>query len=324
MSARNRVGRSARVTARRAAWAIIVAALAGTSAAGQSPTLPPQQNAVLARAQALATAGNRTAARSLVDSVLADTDPSQAWYADALYLRGTLAPTPADGRKDLLRLVVDFPFSTRVGDALFRLSQHELDGGDRVAARRHLERLVRDHAAGPSGAEGAFQLGRLLMEDGDVRAACVALDSALAHEPVESVERRNRIAYLQRPCDRLRTENAASVPQSDSIARGRLPGAAPARGSAGASAGAARAPNAGRGTAAATRWSAQVAALEARADAAALAGRLKGSGHDARVTGTGPFRVRIGRFATRAEAAALVSRLRGERMTAIVVEAERP
>ncbi|MDA1080584.1 MAG: SPOR domain-containing protein [Gemmatimonadetes bacterium] len=265
-------------------------------------------NTAIARAQALAESGDTTAARTLVDSVLADTDPEMSTYFDALYWRGALAQSFDEGRKNFLRLVVEYPFSPLVGEALYRLAAGEVIAGDRRSAQRHLERLLRDHAGSPSGPRGAFELAKMLMTDGDVRAACAALDSALAYEPAGNIETRNQIAYSQRPCERL--SNDPVEPPPSSVRSGRSGGSA--------------APPTAQPTPA-RRWSVQVAALDGKSDAAALAARLKVDGYDSRVFGSqAPYRVRIGRFATRVEATAIVAKLKAGNQVAIVVEAERP
>ena len=55
-----------------------------------------------------------------------------------------------------------------------------------------------------------------------------------------------------------------------------------------------------------------------------MAARLKARGYDARVTRETPFRVRIGQFPKRGDAAALARKLQQSKITAIVVESERP
>lgn len=289
------------------------------------------------RLTTLANAGSASEARALADSILADTDPSATVYTEALYWRGALGSDASAARLDLLRLIVDHPFSARVPDALYRLAQDEIRDGRTLEARRRLGRIIRDHSGSPIGPTAAWELGRMLMAGGDVRDACVALDSALAHEPAGSVERRNRIAYERRPCDRLPADAAPAVSgvgateppvPADTAARSRADTGGAARASAsGRSSGSAASPPAPAvrgGTASTGRWSVQVAAFAERGEADRLATTLRGRGYDTRVTSTRPYRVRVGRFATRAEAAIIVARLKNQGTTAIVVEAERP
>jgi cell division protein FtsN len=51
---------------------------------------------------------------------------------------------------------------------------------------------------------------------------------------------------------------------------------------------------------------------------------LSDRGYEARVTNEKPFRVRIGRYARRVEAVDLAAKLKDAKITAIVVEAEKP
>lgn len=324
------------------AWCTVIGVSVAATAGAQGVVNP-----VLARAESLAARGDSAGARIVVDSVLADTDPTAPVYPGALFWRGALASSPSDARKDLLRLIVDYPFSEWVGGALYRVAQREIAAGDQANARRHLTRLVRDHAGSGYGSAGAFQLGKLLMADGEVLAACVALDSALAHEPAGNVELRNQISYVQRPCGRARANAASAERAADSSVarrdtspqRGDAAGGASGRGTSGRGAPSGGPPPSGarpptssvradsgarRSETRAGQWSVQVAAFAARADATELAARLKSRGYDSRVVDGRPYRVRIGRFATRAEATALVAKLRGENTTAIIVETERP
>ncbi len=324
--------------ARMAAVAIACVVLsAGTPSAAWAQSRSP----ALERVRQLVEAGDEANARVLVDSILADSDPGNPSYVDALFWRASLAADPSDSRRELLRLVVEYPLSPRVSDALFQLSEREIEAGDTEGARRHLTRLVRDHASSASGSRGAYELSKLLTRAGDLRGACAALDSAYAYEPAGNVERRYQIAYAQRPCERLSALPASPgpvLPDSTSTGRGTGRPTPPVRNA--TPAGRATPPPEPRPSSAtnssgvtpqrssrpapAGQWSVQVAAFQSRAEATALAARLKTSGYDPRVTNERPFRVRIGRFATRAEAAALVTKLKSEKTDAIVVQAERP
>lgn len=297
------------------------------------------------RMQALASGGRTAEARTIADSILADTDPSAAVYAEALYWRGVLSSDARASRLDLLRLVVEHPFASRVPNALYRLAQEDQRAGRTMEARRHLGRIVRDHASSAIGSTAAFELGRMLMASGDMRDACAALDTALAYEPPGSVERRNRIAYDRRPCDRLPARDSVASPPSSAASPSGATGAdstntvrpaAPARpgtaaprptsGSPPASPPASRlaSPPARGAPTSDGRWTVQVAAFEVRVEADRLAATLRSRGYDVRVTSARPFRVRIGRFANRADATAIVTRLKSQGTTAIIVEAERP
>jgi cell division protein FtsN len=140
---------------------------------------------------------------------------------------------------------------------------------------------------------------------------------------------------VQHAIDSARTdsiEKIAAAARADSIARVDSIAKADAAAKAKAKAAAKKAPAAKTKTAKAApapaksggAWSAQVAAYDARDEADRLASRMKERGYDVRVTGEKPFRVRIGRYARREDANDLVAKLKEAKITAIVVEAEKP
>ena len=256
------------------------------------------------RIQRLAEQRDTGAARRLVDSVLAATPTPDPRYGEALYWRAVLGSSRDSVRQDLLRFVVEFPLSAQVEDALVRLADGELRYGDRDAARRHLERLVRGHLTSDRGARAAQLLTQMMFDDGAIIDGCAVLDSARAHVSAGNVELSNQLAYSGRRCT---VERGTSTAAPDTI-RKEQPDSTEVH----------------SGTTSSGRWSVQVAAYGVRADALRLAARLRSRGYDTRVTPDRPFRVRIGRFATRTTAGKVVNRLKAEKTAAIIVEAERP
>src|SRR5581483_4987237 len=107
----------------------VAAAKAQTSATRTPPT-----DSVFIRARQLVVSGNGAAGRLLVDSVVAVTTPDTPAYGEALYWRAALAASSADAERDYRRLVVEYPLSPRVPDALLQLAQLELARGDKQAA----------------------------------------------------------------------------------------------------------------------------------------------------------------------------------------------
>src|SRR3972149_1352872 len=59
-------------------------------------------------------------------------------------------------------------------------AQLELSRGARAAAKRHLERLALEHATGVSRVQGAYWMGRVLLDEGALGPACAALGGARA------------------------------------------------------------------------------------------------------------------------------------------------
>jgi hypothetical protein len=252
---------------------------------------------------------------------------AQSSAADSLFEHGRKADTPADARRDYLRIIVDYPFSSRAEEALLRAAQIEYESGDKTSARRHLERLASDYADGVTRARGAFWLARVLLDAGESLAACDQLAEAKAKAKSGEVEFLGRVNYYAQPCARVQSAAAAviadSITRVDSVARADSTEKVKL-----VKQGVVKQGVVKRGTSKETfrgpTWSAQVAAYTAEADATALAKKLGKRGFEARVTATKPYRVRIGRFRTRAEAAEQVQALRDAKMTAIVVEAEKP
>ena len=249
---------------------------------------------------------------------------AQSSAADSLFEQARRAETPADARRDYLRIIIDYPFSSRAEEALLRAGQIEYENSDRTSARRHLERLASDYAEGATRARGAFWLARVLLDAGESVAACGQLADAKAKAKSTDVEFLGQVNYYAQPCARLQaTAAAAATETADSIA---LADSAARADSAEKAKPVKRAVKRGATSErdSGPAWSAQVAAYASEADATTLARKLSTRGFDARVTPTKPYRVRIGRFRTRADAVAYVEKLRDAKMTAIVVEAEKP
>lgn len=295
--------------------------------AAVAPPLWSQQvtaDSVVERMARLSASGEGLALRRLADSVLASTPTLHRRFGEALYWRATTRPAADSARTDLLRLVVEFPMSARMEDALVRLADGEVRAGDRASARRHLERLVRDHLTTDRGVKGAQQLAQMLFDDGAVLPGCAALDSALAHVSPSNIELTNQLVYSGRRC--AQAHEAAPVPSETAHAPradsppppSRTPSRMPARPSPKPTASA-------KPTVLADRaWTVQVAAYVVRGDALRLEARLKARGYAARIFGDKPYRVRIGRFSSRAEATEIAAKLKAENTSAMIVEAERP
>jgi cell division septation protein DedD len=325
----------------RAALLALALTVVASAVRGQGiPIAPPgMTDSTVIRARRLASDGNAAAGRALLDSAMAVSKEGSPEYVNALFGRAMIAGSGDEARKDYLRVAVDYSSSPRAEDALLRLAQMELARGDRSAAKRYLERLALEHPAGPSRAQGAYWMGRVLIDEGALLPACTSLAEAKARVEPSDVELANQIAYYSQPCaaaqraaqhaaDSVRADSidkvmraakADSIARADSVAKAE---AAAKKRSLKPEAGS-RKPNSvpvakGYG------WSAQVAAYDTPDDARRLAKRLTDRGYEARMTNEKPYRVRIGRYAKRDEAVALVQKLKDAKITAFVVEAEKP
>jgi cell division septation protein DedD len=312
--------------------------LAGFMLAAVAPAVRAQGDAgdsIVVRVQRLAGDGNSAAARALVDSVFAAAKEGSPAYVGALFARASIAESADAARRDYLRIAVDFSMSPRSEDSLLRLAQMEIARGDRAAAKQYLERLALEHPGGASRAQGAYWLGRVLIDDGALTPACASLAEAKARVAEPDVELANQIAYYSRPCAAV--ERAADSVRADSIDKAvkatradfiaRADSVTKAAAAAQKKAKAAPRKETPKPAASDTKgpdWSAQVAAYDTQEDAQRLAKKLGDRGYEVRVTNEKPFRVRIGRYARRDEAIDLVAKLKEAKITAIVVEAEQP
>jgi hypothetical protein len=268
-----------------------------TGSQGDRPADP-----VFIRAQQMVTAGQDSAGRAVVDSVLAVTTEGTPRYAEALFWRATLSATAAAAERDYRRISVEYPLSPRAPESLLRLSQLEMTRGDRASARAHLERLQREHPTGALSTRASVTLARLAFDDGDLTVGCAAVSAAREGLGAGDVELRNQIDYYARQCAMPRDTATAPAAQRTTPPRG---DAAPA------------AEPSGRA------FSVQVAAYQSRDPATALARRLTARGYAARVVGERPpYRVRVGTYATRALAADAARRMSRVNIRGVVVEAE--
>ncbi len=264
----------------------------GTTTTGRAQDV----DSSLARIERLIVANDRPAARLLADSLFAVVAPDSPRAADVLYWRAASSSSAADAERDYKRISIEHSLSPRAPDALLALAQLEFARGDRTAARRRFDHLLRDYPTGRHVPRASLWSGRLAIEERDA-SGCATLQAARPRIPAEDIELRNQFDYFIGQCALLTPGDTATTPASAS------PTAAASN---------------------ATQFSVQVAAYSTRREATALSTRLKQRGFDVRVFGDrAPFRVRIGRYATRADAVAALGRMRASQVTGIVVEAEK-
>jgi hypothetical protein len=136
-------------------------------AAVSTPGAAQDVDSSLARIERLVTAGDRAAARPLVDSVFALMTPDSPRIADLLYWRAASASSAAEAERDYLRISIEHSLSPRAEDALLALAQLEFARGDRTAARRRFDRLLREYPSGRHVARASLWSGRLAIEERD-------------------------------------------------------------------------------------------------------------------------------------------------------------
>lgn len=334
--------------------ALVAAVIPAISTAQETAVVNP----VYKRAQTLVNDGNATAGRALIDSMISVAAPGSNDYAEAVFWRAVLAGTAADAEMDYRRIVVDYPRSPRVEDALIRLSQLEIARANYDSALRHLNTLITDYPQSPSRARAGYWMARALFDKNDIRGGCVATADALSRTSDDDVELRNQITYLNQRCagvDLSPPARAAVIPPGgpvtsaprdtatrtapsqvlpekaapDTATAQRVTAPAPVTKSAPAEPVKAEEPPAVKRpaetpkSATGTVYSVQIAAYNVKSQAAAMVAKLKKRGYEARVDGTAaPFRVRIGKYATQAQASAVQRSLKAKQITGFVVQAE--
>jgi hypothetical protein len=243
----------------------------------------------------MAQSNHPDAGRSLLDSIVRATPPSDSLHAEALYWRAALASSAADAERLYGRLVVEAPLSDRAEDALLQLAQLQEARGDRRGAIDRLQRYMLLYSSGPERPRAAVWLVQLLFDDYQITRGCEALRVAREAVPAENVELRNRLEYYASRCVN---------PPPDTAAR---PAAAAST----------RTPS--------SFYSVQIAAYDSKTPAESMAKRLVARGIDARVDGTvRPFRVRIGKYHTRAAAAAAAATLKKQGITGFIAQVTAP
>jgi cell division protein FtsN len=175
-------------------------------------------NPAYRRAQDLVNNGNPTAGRAVIDSMLSVATQGTNEYAEGIYWRAVLAATAADAEMDYRRIVVDYPQSPRVSDALIRLSQLEIARANYDGAIRHLNTLITEHPESPSRARAGYWLARAMFDKNDIPRGCAATSDALARTGEDDAELRNQITYLNQRCAgvALTTTQQATTSQATS------------------------------------------------------------------------------------------------------------
>jgi cell division septation protein DedD len=338
----------------KAIWFVFLFAMVPAIAKAQE-TLPV--NPVYRRAQALVNDGNAAAGRALIDSMIAIAPPGSNDYAEAVYWRAVLATTAADAEMDYRRIVVDFPRSPRVEDALIRLAQLEIARANYDAALKHLNQLITEHPESPARARASYWSARAMFDKNDLQGGCAATTDALSRTTDSDTELRNQINYLNQRCAGIAMNppsstipvttapvTAPAAPPSAPVTAAPVTSTPPAVtppsvDSARAEPQKAAAPSpqitrpspqpapvikpADETPAGERVWSVQVAAYNVKSQADAMVTKLAKSGYEARVDGTSaPFRVRIGKYRTQGQASAVQRSLKAKKIDGFVVQAE--
>jgi cell division protein FtsN len=169
----------------------------------------------------------------LVDSLLKAAAPGSPAYAEGLYWRAAISQSARDAERDYRQVVVDYPLSPRVPDALLRLGQLEAARGDRDAALQHFQRIVLEYPDSPRRAEASYWVANTYLSHNDLQRGCTANADALARVASTNVELKNRIDYQQLRCRNVQLAKGAvpAVPAAAPVQSAPAPAvtSAPAR-----------------------------------------------------------------------------------------------
>jgi hypothetical protein len=244
--------------------------------------------------------GQGDSARSAVDRLLAATPPTDSLYPEILYTQAMVANSAADMRRDLQRVVVEYPTSSWADDALLRLVQMDYATRSFEGAARNLERLRLDHPLTPLLAQAGYWGGRTYFELKDTVRACRWLADGVAAVGTD-VELQRQLGFLYQRCAAAPRDVAggdtaaaktAGRPADSAAARvaDSLPKRAPTK---------------------AAKYRVQVAAVATPGAADDAATKAEGLGYPAVIVRErGYYKVRAGAFATKQEAQAAAAKLK--------------
>jgi tetratricopeptide (TPR) repeat protein len=170
------------------------------AAAGVAGAQSAKDSALYVQAQQMVANGDAAGGRKLADSVAAAAHPGSSAYAEGLYWRATLAANARDSEHEYRQIIVDYPLSARVPDALLRIGQLESARGESAAALQHFQRLVLEHPQSPLRADASYWVARMYFDANDAAHACSANADALANVRPSNVELKNRIDFQQQRC----------------------------------------------------------------------------------------------------------------------------
>ena len=285
--------------------------------------LPPcrlaaQQQSPLTDALRLAQDGHIDSARAILKRMEQSTVPTDTLFPGILYSSALVAPTADEVRRQLQRVIVEYPFSPWAEPAMIALAQLDYANGDPAATGRTLEKFRTDHASSSLYPVAALWGARAGFDLNDPRAACQWVSEGLARAGGDASTRAELLA-LSRRCPATPGTIATPVPAPpatpDTIVRPagdsvmklneipQPPGPIPVLPR--------PAPSAGPSVPDAYRV--QIVAANTQEVADEMLARAKKAGFSGIVVKDGGyFKVRLGEYATRAEASAAATKVKAK------------
>ena len=176
-------------------------------------------SAFYVQAQQMVANGDAASGRKLADSVAAAAPAGSVAFAEGLYWRATLAENARDSEHEYRQIIVDYPLSGRVPDALLRIGQLESARGENAAALQHFQRLVLEHPQSPLHADASYWVARMYFDTNDATHGCSANADAHASVRPSNIELKNRIDFQQQRCRGVvLSTNSAPAPVASPVA----------------------------------------------------------------------------------------------------------
>jgi cell division septation protein DedD len=283
--------------------------------------LPPSslaaQSPQLAAALRLAQDGRIDSARAILKRMEQSTVPTDTLFPGILYSSALVAPTADDVRRQLQRVIVEYPFSPWAEPAMIALAQLDYANGDPAATGRTLEKFRTDHATSSLYTVAALWGARAGFDVNDPRAACQWVSEGLARAG-DNAQVRAELVALARRCspaaapaapDTVRPPTTAAPvsPPRDTVFKlneiPQPPGPIPVLPR--------PAPSAGPSVPDAYRV--QIVAANTQEVADEMLTQAKKAGFSGIVVKDGGyFKVRLGEYATRAEATAAATKVKAK------------
>ena len=165
--------------------------------------LPPcrlaaQQQSPLTDALRLAQDGHIDSARAILKRMEQSTVPTDTLFPGILYSSALVAPTADEVRRQLQRVIVEYPFSPWAEPAMIALAQLDYANGDPAATGRTLEKFRTDHASSSLYPVAALWGARAGFDVNDPRAACQWVSDGLARAGGDASTRAELFALSRR------------------------------------------------------------------------------------------------------------------------------
>ncbi len=177
--------------------------------------LPPchlaAQSSELTAALRLAQDGRIDSARATLKRMEQSTVPTDSLFPGILYSSALVAPTAEEVRRQLQRVIVEYPFSPWAEPAMIALAQLDYANGDPAAAGRTLEKFRTDHATSSLYTVAALWGARAGFDVNNTSAACQWVSDGLARANGDASARGELLA-LSRRCPASPATTATPVP----------------------------------------------------------------------------------------------------------------